>query len=391
MAPPDVQKPLDKLQELLNDTNPSSKTAKLKEFLSSVIAENPTVARPLLDAFIAAFSTKLEPLVQHEVGTEAIRLLATKIVSFEDQDLKLREALATLYEGQNDNAEAAAILGGIHVESSQRMVTDEEKVRIWVRITRNLLEEDETIKAETYLNRAKNLLFKVADPELKLHFQTCEAKILDSQRKFLQASEKYHSLSFSNLIAEDDRIICLSAAIVCGVLAPAGPLRSRALANLYKDERSKELQADYIILEKMYLDRLLSPSETKDFAKRLAPHQLAQTEDGLTVLAKAVIEHNLLGASKLYDNIGVADLGLLLGLDGSKAEEYAARMMEQGRLVGRIDQIDEFIYFDGDDKHNSHGKAVNPAYSRELRKWDENVQRLAEQVERVAAMVPSQG
>ncbi|KAF8426339.1 hypothetical protein EV426DRAFT_572792 [Tirmania nivea] len=78
----------------------------------------------------------------------------------------------------------------------------------------------------------------------------------------------------------------------------------------------------------------------------LKPHQLAKLSDGSTVLAKAVIEHNLLATSKLYNNIGVEELGVLLGLSGAKAEEYAARMIEQKRLAGRIDQIDKLIYFD---------------------------------------------
>ena len=103
----------------------------------------------------------------------------------------------------------------------------------------------------------------------------------------------------------------------------------------------------------MFLDRLLAPAEIEAFAAKLAPHQLAITADGSTVLSKAVVEHNLIAASKLYENISTASLATLLGLkDGKddtaaeKAEDYAARMVEQRRLRAQIDQIDGVITFE---------------------------------------------
>ena len=69
---------------------------------------------------------------------------------------------------------------------------------------------------------------------------------------------------------------CLSAAITCAVLAPAGPKRSRILATLYKDDRAAQnLPTDYAILEKMHFLRLLTPKEVNEFAKSLKPHQLS--------------------------------------------------------------------------------------------------------------------
>lgn len=46
--------------------------------------------------------------------------------------------------------------------------------------------------------------------------------------------------------------------------------------------------------------------EVETFASSLQPHQMAKLPDGTTVLAKAVMQHNLLSASKLYNNISVA-------------------------------------------------------------------------------------
>jgi len=128
------------------------------------------------------------------------------------------------------------------------------------------------------------------------------------------------------------------------------------------------------------------------FASNLAPHQLAKTADGSTVLAKAVVEHNLLSASRLYNNIGVKELGLLLDLDAEKAEQYAATMLEQGRLTGRIDQIDGVIFFDGVEGsgERTDARKTKKVAGHEMRKWDAKVQGIAEEVERVASMLQAQ-
>jgi COP9 signalosome complex subunit 4 len=136
----------------------------------------------------------------------------------------------------------------------------------------------------------------------------------------------------------------------------------------------------------MFLDRLLTPAEVEKFAEGLAVHQLARTADGSTVLAKAVVEHNLRGASRLYSNIDFDALGLLLGLDGDKAEETTARMIEQGRLVGRIDQIERVIWFEGGEATGEKGSGrAAGVVGKELRRWDANVQGLAEEVEKVTS------
>lgn len=74
------------------------------------------------------------------------------------------------------------------------------------------------------------------------------------------------------------------------------------------------------------------------FEAELKPHQLAAGGDGLTVLARAVIEHNLAAASTLYANITLPELARLLGIAPDKAERMAAAMIAEGRLRGSLDQ-----------------------------------------------------
>ena len=68
------------------------------------------------------------------------------------------------------------------------------------------------------------------------------------------------------------------------------------------------------------------------FAQGLRPHQKAVTADGSTVLERAVVEHNLAAAGRLYVNIYFAELGALLGVSADKAEGVASRMIAENRL-----------------------------------------------------------
>ena len=173
------------------------------------------------------------------------------------------------------------------------------------------------------------------------------------------------------------------AAVTCAVLAPAGPNRSRLLASLYRDERTTDLPT-YNILSKMFLDHILRSTEIKEFEKTLKPHQLAKiaisSNDRLasagngesadpdsitstrtgpsTVLDRAVMEHNLLASSNIYNNITFRGLGALLDLTPGAAETMARKMIEQGRLRGSIDQVDKLIWFEGNrEEDDAQGKA----------------------------------
>lgn len=381
------------LKQIVSNSETSHISSNLTVWIDSILGDTLGIvaARPLLSSAVAALKFISSSGTKIEVGTHTLQALEPRVVSFEEQDAMIREIVADAYQEQEEYVDAAKMLQGIQLESSQRKISDDSKVRTWLRICRLYLEEDDTTSAESYLNRAKNLVYKVGDRELNLQFQLSQARILDARRRFLDASSAYHSFSFSLELDEEERIRALSSAIICAVLAPAGPQRSRALAKLYKDERTPQV-AEFGILEEIFLDRLLSTVEVAKFADNLSPHQLAQTADGSTVLAKAVIEHNLLSASRLYNNVGVEELGVLLGLDAEKAEEYAARMLEQGRLTGRIDQIDGVIFFDGREasgERTSVGQADN-VIGRDLRKWDLKIQGVAEEVERVASMLQAQ-
>ncbi|GAB0136156.1 hypothetical protein EsDP_00004468 [Epichloe bromicola] len=373
------------LANIKNLSSPASAVDDLNAIVDSFFGQSLGVVstRAVLGSFVTTLKSLENQDVWIEVGTRTLSVLASQPSSFLDAAATLCELVATARESNEDFFGAAKMLAEIPLDSSQRKVTDEEKARVWIRIVRNYLEEDDSTAAETYVNKLKNMMHMIADQDLTLHFGLSQARIQDAKRDFLSAAQRYHEISLSPAIADEERLHTLAMAIKCAILAPAGPLRSRMLGRLYKDDRAVQL-AEFGILEKMFLDRLLSQAEVDSFAEGLQPHQLATTSDGSTVLAKAVVEHNLLGASRLYSNIGFEALGSLLGLDADRAEETTARMIEQGRLVGRMDQLDGIVWFEGGEASGEKGSGrAEVVAGKEMRRWDANVESLADEVENV--------
>ena len=162
------------------------------------------------------------------------------------------------------------------------------------------------------------------------------------------------------------------------------------LSTLCKDERVREraeIQDGGVssILDKMFLGRMVRseqgihpllldlPDRVKNavelFRAHLKPHQNALVgKSGQTVLDRAVMEHNLLAASDLYNSINFTELGTLLCVSGERAEQVASVMICEGRLRGHIDQIARLVYFD---------------QSQVLHSWDAKIGRLCHAVDGV--------
>jgi len=390
----------------------------------------------------ALVNTDLGPLISRQVLTEVVNALPSvsdaetrklfiedtiattqpRLSVFEEQVNNLKFQLADLLEGEEEWSEAARVLTGISLESGQR--SDADKLRVYIRIVRLLLEDEDSVQAETYYNRAALLVHSATDRETILQYKLCQARISDYGRKFLEAASRYLELSWVGEIDEEERRHMLLAAVTCAVLAPAGPNRSRVLASLYRDERTVDLPT-YNILSKMFLDHILRPTEVQEFEKSLKPHQLAkislsandklassisygEEETGSvstrtgpsTVLDRAVLEHNLLASSLIYNNITFRGLGTLLDLTPGAAETMARKMIEQGRLRGHIDQVDKIIWFDGDkEEDDAQGKAGGLGDVEEsedtgapfTKQWDKKIRLTAAHVESIVANLTDKG
>ncbi|KAI4500166.1 hypothetical protein M0802_004583 [Mischocyttarus mexicanus] len=342
----------------------------LKVFIESIVNEN--VSLVISRQVLTDVSTRLQTLpdeISKAVSHYTLDKVQPRVISFEEQVASIRQHLADIYERNQNWREAANVLVGIPLETGQKQYTVDYKLETYLKIARLYLEDDDPVQAEAFINRASLLQAESKNEQLQIYYKVCYARVLDYRRKFIEAAQRYNELSYRSIIHEDERMTALRNALICTVLASAGQQRSRMLATLFKDERCQQLPA-YSILEKMYLDRIIRRSELQEFEALLQPHQKACTIDGLgsTILDRAVIEHNLLSASKLYNNITFEELGALLEIPPTKAEKIASQMITESRMNGYIDQIDSIVHFE----------------TREtLPTWDKQIQSLCYQVNQI--------
>mmetsp|Transcript_12598 Transcript_12598/g.32285 ORF Transcript_12598/g.32285 Transcript_12598/m.32285 type:complete len:396 (+) Transcript_12598:249-1436(+) len=338
----------------------------LKSFVDHMLAEDvPLVVRRQMLNLFAAGIKSLPAETHKEVAQYTLEKIQPRVVSFEDTVTAIREQLAEVLEAGEDWAKAAQVLSGIDLDSGARSADSAYKLGKNVKIAMLYLEDDDPVNAEVFIKKAHFLVASCEDKALELQYKVCYARILDSKRRFLDAATRYYELSqletlrvAGKMVDEGELEQALAAAITCTILASAGPQRSRVLATLYKDERCARLSV-FPFLEKVYLERILRPAEVEAFAQTLSPHQCALLPDGSTVLDRAVTQHNLSAASKLYNNITCAELGTLLRVSAEKAESVAAKMILEERMQGSIDQVAGVIRFD--------------VASEELQHWDQQI------------------
>ncbi len=103
----------------------------------------------------------------------------------------------------------------------------------------------------------------------------------------------------------------------------------------------------FVMLEKMYRERILRRAEVSSFEETLSTHQKVTGMDGLTSIMRSVIMHNILAASKIYRNVRISELAEILEIDEEQAENNTAKLIAEGRLVASIDQVSGFLDFEG--------------------------------------------
>jgi COP9 signalosome complex subunit 4 len=69
------------------------------------------------------------------------------------------------------------------------------------------------------------------------------------------------------------------------------------------------------------------------------------SSEGFTVLAKAIIEHNIEVISKIYSNISFQELGRFLEIPAPQAEGIIAQMVSENRISASLDQRSQTIEF----------------------------------------------
>lgn len=166
-----------------------------------------------------------------------------------------------LLNEEEDYSGAARILSGVRMDggdegSSVYYMPPIDRCDVFVKVAECYLEEELTVEAEGAVKKAGTIIEatgisitsnnnddddegsgganKKADERtvtLMLRYKSTYARVLDANRKFLQAAVKYHDLSTAYLhtdaIDADDLLSMLGRAVTCAILSPNSAQRQR--------------------------------------------------------------------------------------------------------------------------------------------------------------------
>lgn len=158
------------------------------------------------------------------------------------------------------------------------------------------------------------------------------------------------------MIDADDLLHMLGRAVTCAILAPSGPQRQRVLTSIVNDPRlpSLDIIPDFAthgtIIKKMYTHQIIRPTELVQFEASLVDHQKAVMGDGMTIMDRAVVEHNMIAVADMYESIYLSELAWILGVTSKKAESIAANMIMDGSIHASIDQVEDLLLFTNEEQ-----------------------------------------
>eukprot|EP00919_Chromeraceae_sp_WS-2016_P058654 GHVR01139445.1.p1 GENE.GHVR01139445.1~~GHVR01139445.1.p1 ORF type:complete len:405 (-),score=99.07 GHVR01139445.1:82-1296(-) len=339
-------------------------------------------SRPMLNEISKTLQQSLPVTLSsghiHDIKSFTKHILSSlmgRVVAYEEEDAILRESLAQIFVYEDDYQSAARTLSQIDVEGSVRFRSVEDKAQLCVKIAEYYLEVDESSSAELYCNKAGSIIHEVKDVNVVLRFKVTYARILDSKRQFTNAAQRYYELSCNReqvSVDPTDLERLLRDAATCTLLSPAGPQRCKMLALLMKDDRVSSLDF-FDLLHSVFHSRFVSHVEVSRFEGSLKEHQRATDAHGMTVLQKAILQHNVLASSCVYKNMKFSSFGEILGVSAENAEAIAAKMISEKRMDAYLDQQTETIHFSADDD------------SYELRESDERIGSLCDTTNNLAA------
>ena len=239
----------------------------------------------------------------------AMEKFAPRKQFFTKEDAAFRRAVVDVYDARDDFYEAVEALKGIQYEGD----CYDDKIEDWLNIATYYFEMKDSTAAESYVTKVMHILHHTEDSEKILRYRMAYAKVQDSNRDFLNASQGYYNASNLPGVSTEQVEELLDCALTTTILAPSGPRKARSIAILYNDERVKSNQF-YDLLAKMFVGEVIRQEHVQEFKAKLEDFQNVMMSDGYSVLDKALIEHNIVVISKIYMNIRFSELGNFLNI-----------------------------------------------------------------------------
>lgn len=292
----------------------------------------------------------LPPVELLDLTQKIVSLIRPKDEIFSDSMMKAIQAQAQAHRDMKTpehTKNAGALMAAFDFEKGSCDASYVDQVRWWIECAECYLDLGLSSTASAQIKKCNRFLNDIAGHKILVRHKLVMARVYHAELNFDEAAMPFMELSQSDsdLLEKSTKDDCLKQAILCTVLATTGPRRSRIMAQLYSDSRSQALPS-FPILEKMFRGQIIRSNEADKFGQLLEPKHIVQDSNGKTSLENAITKHNLVAASKVYNNIRLEQLAELLGLASSaEAEALASSMVSKGQLEGSIDQIEGIIEF----------------------------------------------
>jgi COP9 signalosome complex subunit 4 len=196
----DIKDQASRISALVDEVVASGGVPSLQALALKLLAEdvNPQVSK----AAILQLSSSISSLPT-ESFNEIACFLITNIKShpsaqFDDSDYLLRDGVFNYCIACEEYTEAAQTLSGSNLDSTTRPFSCTEKVDIFIKCAEAVLEADEAIDAEVFVNKASALINAsdvVGNLSLQLRYKVTYARVMDANRKFVEAALRYCELS----------------------------------------------------------------------------------------------------------------------------------------------------------------------------------------------------
>lgn len=112
-----------------------------------------------------------------------------------------------------------------------------ERGRAFVRCAQNFIRAEDDARADTFIRKAGDVVFKLGDHALLVQFKAVHAQVLDARREFIKAAMKYLDVMRSveaGQVSVTELVAFAEKAAICAVLAPAGPQRARVMGTIMR-------------------------------------------------------------------------------------------------------------------------------------------------------------
>ena len=158
------------LLEVVLTNNGNELIETLKLFVEAIVNEHVSlvISRQILND-VGIQLSKLPDEVSKQVSHFTLEKVQPRVISFEEQVAGIRQHLADIYERNQQWREAANVLVGIPLETGQKQYTVDYKLETYLKIARLYLEENDSVQAEFYINRASLLQAETRSEELQVH------------------------------------------------------------------------------------------------------------------------------------------------------------------------------------------------------------------------------